>query len=361
MVEDPGDATISGGHTRQLNETARFLRQRGHAVDVAREVPTADAHDVIHLFTTRESVATAALRTGNPVVVSTIYFNRRSAVLSTSSRVAQVRTEARRRAVTTLRSLRGSPADLTRLGDWTRREREMGVVLRMCDVLLPNSEAEAADLRDECGVPADRIMVVPNGVDAETPTTSPDDFTSAYGERDFVLSVGRVEPIKNPLRLIRACRKVGRRLVLIDQGHPDHRALRSACEKELGDRGVILPAMPSDHMLRSAYAAASVHALPSHFETTGLVSLEAAMQRTPIVVGEGAHTREYFGGFASFCEPRSVTSIGRAIEDAARQQDVDALRERILSLYTWQRAAEVTESAYRRAIALRADQGDRAT
>jgi glycosyltransferase involved in cell wall biosynthesis len=59
-----------------------------------------------------------------------------------------------------------------------------------------------------------------------------------------------------------------------------------------------------------------VHVLASWFETTGLVSLEAAMMDCNVVVTKKGDTVEYFSDMAYYCEPDDINSIRNAIEKA---------------------------------------------
>lgn len=64
-----------------------------------------------------------------------------------------------------------------------------------------------------------------------------------------------------------------------------------------------------DPLLASAYAAARVLAMPSLFESPGLVALDAAMAGTPVVATMFGNTRDYFLYHVEYVDPRSVQSI----------------------------------------------------
>ena len=68
--------------------------------------------------------------------------------------------------------------------------------------------------------------------------------------------------------------------------------------------------------LAPLYRASKVHALPSWSETTGLVSLEAALCGCNIVTTDRGYTRDYFGDMAWYCDPYDNRSIRRAVEAA---------------------------------------------
>ncbi len=102
----------------------------------------------------------------------------------------------------------------TRLPSW-RRE-----LFERADVILPNSRAEASQIARLFGVSRDRIRVVPNGVLPSFGTASPEPFRERWGPDPFVLSVGRIEPRKNTLGLVRAVGQLGLTLVHIGDAVP---------------------------------------------------------------------------------------------------------------------------------------------
>jgi glycosyltransferase involved in cell wall biosynthesis len=102
----------------------------------------------------------------------------------------------------------------------------------------------------------------------------------------------------------------------------------------------------SHERLASVFAAARVVALPSWFETCGMACLEGAVAGCRAVVTNRGYTREYFGEDASYCDPGDVGSIRRAILVAADAPIPECLRDRVLSEYTWEAAAEATLDGY---------------
>ena len=134
------------------------------------------------------------------------------------------------------------------------------------DLVLPNSRLEMGSLMRHFGLPADRFRVVPNGVNARFATGDLSLFAERYGISDFILWVGRIEPIKNVVGLIESFErsKLDTELVII--GRPADDAYYERCKSIAGDRVRFLPPMPHDSdILASAYAASKVIALPSRY------------------------------------------------------------------------------------------------
>jgi glycosyltransferase involved in cell wall biosynthesis len=352
MQLEPGTASIPGGHARQARKTAEYLERMGVEVSLSDEAePDLDGVDLVHVFGVSEDQIRHAKDHRRAVAVSTIYWSYRYELeyARTGGRWSWFKSDVKRRLGSAAAALFGGEDVRRRQAGFWARHAARSCALRMADVLLPNARAEADDLVRECGVPGDRVHVVPNAVDVSGADATADRFIAEYGLKDFVLCVGRVEPRKNQLRLIKAMRSSDRTLVIVDPVHPDHGKYLGRCRRAMTGNMHYRQRLDDD-MLRSAYAAAKVHVLPSFYETTGLATLEAALAGCNVVVNEQPHTREYFGDFAWYCTPSSVGSIAHAIDAAFAAPFQEGLRSRIIQHYTWERTAEATYEAYARVL-----------
>ena len=264
---------------------------------------------LLHLFgMSREGLELARVARARrvPVVLSPIcWYDPRSLAALAVGRLAAARDLAKWAV------LRASP----RWPTWRR------ALLQLADAILPNSRAEALQLVRTFGADPDRLRVVPNGVDPRFAGATPDLFRALHGGGDFVLYVGRIEPRKNVKGLIAAVRKAGMTMVVIGDAPPGRESYLSACRAAGAGSVRWLPAVDHDDpVLASAYAAARVVALPSWFETPGLVALEAALAGRAVVVTPYGCTREYFGNRVEYARPdrpaelvrgRSSTGLGR--------------------------------------------------
>jgi glycosyltransferase involved in cell wall biosynthesis len=208
------------------------------------------------------------------------------------------------------------------------------------DMLLPNSDGEGESIRRDLGVTTP-MTIVPNGVD-------PERFNQAgvpFDQRDIVLSVGRIDPHKNQLGLIRALRGSGKKLVIVGYEHPDHGVYAGECRSSGAGWVDFIDGVPHDE-LREVFARARVHALPSWFETTGLVSLEAALSGCSVVSTDRGHAHEYLGDRATYCDPADVKSIRHAVELAWQREPSPDLRQYVLDHFTWDHVARATYEAY---------------
>ena len=102
--------------------------------------------------------------------------------------------------------------------------------------------------------------------------------------------------------------------------------------------------------LTALYESARVHVVPSSFETTGLVSLEAALSGCNIVTTDRGYAREYLGDNAWYCDPSDSRSIAEAVLAAWESPPDPSLRARILDNYTWDHTARATLEGYLQAL-----------
>jgi glycosyltransferase involved in cell wall biosynthesis len=326
----------AGGGENQLIQTGRHLEELGVRVRLfspwTDRIPRAR---LLHLFgMSREGLelARVARARGVAVVLSPICWYQPRALLALEA------SPLRKLASLSAWGLRHL---LPHTPGW-RRE-----LLHLADAILPNSSAEADQLRRLFAVPRPRLHVVPNGVLSSFATATPERFRRQCMADPFVLFVGRIEPRKNPLGLIRAARALGLPLVLIGEAPPGCEAYAQECRRAGGDRAHWLGRLdPLDDLLASAYAAARVFALPSWFETPGLAALEAALAGCPVVITPYGATREYFGDLVEYARPDRVAEIQRAISRCWRMGANPRLAQWVATHYLWPKIARATAEVY---------------
>ena len=341
----PTEGRIPGGHVVQLEKTAAALADAGLEVETDfTEEPTPDGIELVHGFALESRHVRYWHRRGVPVVLSSIYWDRGYRVVQGGDRKATARSLAGRgyRAARFARAaLEGRQALIEACMTMDQRETRLFGVFESVELLLPNAEGEGEGIRRDLGV-STPIHPVPNGVDPDLfliPSPTP------FEERTYVLYVGRIEPHKNQLGLIRALQDSGLSLVIAGKDHPDHGDYAEACRRA-GSGWVRFAGPVSDAELADLYAGARVHVLPSWFETTGLVSLEAALSGCSIVSTSRGHAREYLDRFAVYCDPGQTGSILAAVRQGWGTPPPPELRQRILDHYTWSHVAEATLAAY---------------
>jgi glycosyltransferase involved in cell wall biosynthesis len=348
-----------GGDNVQLQKTRTALEDLGVSVQVRpnsalNQLPE---FDVAHIFNMQMpeaawEVFVTLQAYGKPVVLSSIYWDTlehwaETAVTSHSrwqsvaARLGKARTHQL--------YIRWQRLKEPLFDRWRIQRRLLQRVARV----LPNSQSEAALLQNTFALSQGfgrRVTVVPNGIDPDLYRQLPlpsERFVQEHRVQDFVLQVGSINPVKNQLALIEALYDLPVPLVFIGQpltARPDYFA---ACQELAAQRGnvLFLNRVPYEE-LPAIYALAAVHVLPSWRETPGLVSLEAAAAGCKIVTTPIGSTRDYFADLAWYCYPNDRRAICQAVEAALQAPRSLALRERILSAYTWEQAGRATLAAY---------------
>jgi glycosyltransferase involved in cell wall biosynthesis len=221
---------------------------------------------------------------------------------------------------------------------WTRlyaRTRLRGTV-RAATRVIAVSEFSRREVVALCGIPPDRVDLVPSGVD---PVFTPGGPAAAG---DYALAVGTLEPRKNLAGAIEGARRAGLELRVVGAaGWGDVTAT---------GLGVTWLGRVDDAELAALYRGARCLVYPSFYEGFGIPVAEAMASGTPVVTSRGSAMADVAGDAAVLVDARDPRAIADGIAEAARRRA--ELRERGLErarLYTWQRAAAAAVASYRRA------------
>ncbi len=341
----------AGGDTHQLEETARELRRQGLKVDIylaSQSIPY-EEYDLLHFFNIIRpaDILGHIDRTPKPFVVSTIFVEYGD--IGSGGWPSRIRrwfgADALEYGKVLARYLKSGEKINSRRYVYLGHRAALKEVARRAALLLPNSHSEYRRFCEHYGL-SPRYRVIPNGINLEYVRRryAPDpDYDQT------VICMGRIEARKNQLQLIRAIKGTPYRLFIHGQPSPNNQAYYRKCLEEANDQVTIGGWLEPEALYR-AYQNARVHVLPSYFETTGLSSLEAAAMGCQIVITDRGDTREYFEDYAWYCEPDQVESIREAIRNACEKVRKPGLKERILSQFTWARAAEETLKAYKEVL-----------
>jgi glycosyltransferase involved in cell wall biosynthesis len=233
---------------------------------------------------------------------------------------------------------------------------------RRCRRVLATCADEADEL-DAMGVPADRVRIVPCGVDPAHFAPRPRRPRS----EPRLLAVGRLVPRKGFDRAIRALALVpGAELVIAGGPEPAllhddpeaERLRKLAAEHGVADRVRLLGAVSHDAMPELMSDADLVLSTPV-YEPFGIVPLEAMACATPVVATAVG------GQLDTVVDDRTGLLLPPDTEDAALADtlrgllaDPDRLerygaagRERVLRQFTWERVAEQVARVYADALA----------
>jgi D-inositol-3-phosphate glycosyltransferase len=306
----------TGGMSVYIRELARELGSLGHQVDIFTRLPDPGYDQIITLH---DNVRLVHLRVGRDG-----YLHQVDLYPYLADFFQQLET---------MRAHEGASYDLIhshywlsgRVGDWARKRwgvphiimfHTLGAVknatveveqepalriaterrlVRMCQRILAATEREKDQLIGYYGASAERISVVPCGVNLERfrPLSKISARRSlGYGAHEaVVLFVGRLAPVKGIDRLLTAFSYLANqneslRLVVIGgdgQHTPELRELVRLSRRLGIERAVTFAGRVAHEDLPPYYAAADVLVLSSHYESFGLVALESLASGTPVV------------------------------------------------------------------------------
>ncbi len=180
-------------------------------------------------------------------------------------------------------------------------------VIRAADRIIAATPAEQSQLEFLYQTPSRKISIIPPGVDTgHFYPISPDEAKSAIEipQQDrLILFVGRIEPLKGVDKLIRSIAILRERGILVKHPHdlaiiggdPNEEAtnmtaemarLKILCHELNLDDLVIFLGKRGQETLPYYYSAAEVVVMPSHYESFGMVALEAMACGTPVVASQ---------------------------------------------------------------------------
>ncbi len=229
------------------------------------------------------------------------------------------------------------------------------------DRILTVSEASKRDILRFFNVPREKIVVIPNAIDARFGIEPSEEQVVRTRERyqlndQFVLYAGNIKPHKNLERLIEAFYRVRRhgldhvRLLIIGDEISKLQTLRRAVHRHMLHKHVRFLGFVPQETLVVLYRLASVFVFPSLYEGFGLPPLEAMASGTPVVTSNVSSLPEVVGDAAVLVNPYDVEAIAdgirRVLTDDALRVD---LRRRGLARaqdYSWERSVRRVREIY---------------
>lgn len=269
----------------------------------------------------------------------------------------------------TLGAMKNQVAPTAAWGETDERVAIEGQLLREADAIVAATPLDRAQMTFHYGVESERVVVIPCGVD--TTTFRPHDQREARqrlglsSEGKIVLFVGRIEPLKGLDTLLRAVallhgpdvslsqRVAGLQLVVVggdahareDQWGSEERRLREL----VGELGIteqvrFIGSRPQAQ-LPYLYSAADVVAVPSHYESFGLVALEAQACGTSVVASDVGGLRYTIqDGVSGFLEPWNdpqafAQRIRQLVEHEGLREEMGAHAIANARAYAWPQIA----------------------
>jgi len=212
------------------------------------------------------------------------------------------------------------------------------------------------------GLPGDKLVMVPNGVNADVYAKAEKDDLSQFRSRfalpdeKIVLYVGRLVHEKGVHVLVNAIpkvlEKVNAKFVIVGNGYMKEQL--SSLVKNIGlAHKVLFTGFVDDETLRRLQKCADVSAVPSLFEPFGIVALEAMAAKSPVVVSDT-------GGLSEIVEhdvtgvkvyPNNPDSLAWGITKVLLDETyANRIRrnayKKVEEKYDWDKIAQQTKAVY---------------
>lgn len=343
--------TKPGGDTFQITSLQKGLSELNYKVDIdLGHHKRLDNFDLIHCFNisriqeTYKQVLNAQLQ-GKPFVITPIFQN-----LSEYNRRGRYGLGgwlARRLSYETTEQIRNaylwysneSPKECCKAIWSDGYFTSVRHVLNGASGLIFNSNLEAHEtqhfFKPEKLASSTKIPV---GINLEELDNSDNSFSRRYGIKNYILCVGRIEDLKNQIRIIEALRSIPNiPLVFVGFPNPHHKNYVRKFRKALDTRqNTFWFQSLNRSAVLSAMRDAKVHVLASFYETTGIANLEASYLGASIVSTEQGYCREIFGKRAIYCDPYKTQSILQATIEALNTKPYSETRYWIKQLFSYQ-------------------------
>lgn len=249
---------------------------------------------------------------------------------------------------------------------------QKATIPRSCNIarriIVPSAAVKDELLRNVKSAQAERIDVIPWGVDAAFQPIHAMNRELVRKKlslpEQYVLFVGNMEPKKNVIALIRGFmaaklnRKLPHKLVLAGQRGWGLTTL----EKDIRNLGaaeeVYFTGYVPQAALAAVYGLADLFILPSLVEGFGMPVLEAMACGTPVLISSDAALQEVAGG-AAHVLPYHASKPLQPLREALEHYLVDHPDERYPLIkkglarakeFTWERTAEMTRATYVKAL-----------
>jgi D-inositol-3-phosphate glycosyltransferase len=235
-------------------------------------------------------------------------------------------------------------------------------VLAAADRVICATDLERDSLRQLYGASEDKVTVIPLGVDLDRfHPAEKQDARSALGLKDerIILFVGRIEPLKGIDILINAASLLESDVectVLVVGGDDSSQSEVAELRDLARDRGIehrVAFVGAVDHeTLPLYYNAADVCVVPSHYESFGLVAVEAMASGVPVVASRvGGLTGTIKDGETGYlvpwlCPEPFAERIELLLENEPLRNNLGEAAREAMSRYRWENVATAVLSLY---------------
>lgn len=339
-----------GGDTIQMLKTKEFLEKAGVHVDISRNLAEDTLnYDIVHIFNLMRPIeAMIAIRNARKnnkkIVFSSIFWDfsefnmigRNSSIVYKLLNLFPIFLQEKLKDTIRLKNSNIQFNEIVKniCADYKS-------LLKEVDLFLPNSEREGQIINEFLGFNAPYVPVY-NGID-ETVFN-----LTSEGQRKDGVFCARFDPRKNHVSLFKGY-KSGKVDLYGSVGKRHAAYYRDLLKTNPGNYNFC--GERKHFELSIQLNRADFHVMPSWLETPGLAQLEAAACGCKIISTDRGSAYEYFGNYATYCDPSDPFDIGAKIQ-VARDTEVNRieLSEYIIDNFSWSVCARQTKAAYEVAL-----------
>lgn len=229
------------------------------------------------------------------------------------------------------------------------------ILARTSSCVVTNSDFSRQRLAHHCGVPAERISVVPLGADHLDSIVPDESVLDEHGlaSKRFVLAVSSLNPTKNFGRILEAFRQLDDPTIdLVIVGMKNTGVFGSVEDVQGVAPNIKAVGYISDEKLKALYRHAHCFLYPSIYEGFGIPPLEAMRNGCPVIVGRSSALPETCGDAALYCDPYSSEDIADQLRTLLRLPELRATLIQRGQLhaarYRWGTSAEMLKQVINR-------------
>lgn len=255
-----------------------------------------------------------------------------------------------------------SPGKLFKYKIWSIFDRFLPVkttfrlhkeIIELADILLPNSNEEAKYLINHFGACLNKIEVIYNGINIPNIKFKNNLFFENFGIKDYVLCVGKIEPRKNQIEVVKALKKLNRKCVFVGAGMLNDVSYFNEFKELINGDPRFLHIEYIEHnsdMMASLYLNAYIHILLGKNETPGLVNLEAASYNCELIVWDCPPVREYLKNNATYINQENLKNLHYIIENIFLKKLKITDPDFIIDNYSWDKIGENNINIYKQIL-----------
>lgn len=208
------------------------------------------------------------------------------------------------------------------------------------------------------GLDPGQVTITPNSADAKRffPGKDGDEIVAKRGltSGNFFLSVGRLEPRKNHVTLLKAYVRLGAnapKLVVVGQKDFGFEAMLAEIAGSQAKHRIMVLEDVSDAELPSLYRHCLAFVYPSLAEGFGMPPLEAMASGVPVIAADNTSLTEVVDKAGILVASQDVAALSKAMQDVAQDP---VLRMRLVAAgleqtqsFSWDRSAATVAARYR--------------